>query len=715
MSLAKKILCYFFLITSSFFSPSLIEGAQAATASKPEKTKLCLTMIVKNESRIIERCLGSVKDIVDCISICDTGSTDNTIALIEKFMQTNNIPGKVHRHEWKNFGHNRSLSVLAAQQTLKDLNFSIPDSYLLLIDADMMLEVDPAFSKSELNRDSYLVLQKATDLSYYNTRLIHASLPWVCVGVTHEYWSAPSADLGTQLKTLVIDDRNDGGCKADKFERDIRLLTQGLKDEPDNERYVFYLAQSHMCLSQYEEAIKWYQERIKRGGWKEEVWFSKFMIGECYEGLGKWDLALQAYLEAYQFTPTRAEPLQKIANYYRLHNQPELAYMFAKQGQRIPYPTDHLLFVSHPVYDYQFDEELSIAAFYTRYRDEGFDATDRLILKRNVPGNVKEQAYRNLQYYVQHINLSRYAPINIQLPTVRPGSQLFYNPMNPSILKTDEGYTVICRTANYLQNGGHFLGWLDPLDKSETVRTRNFLVKYDKNFNLLSQKEIIEDLKRERIHRIKIEGLEDCRLVALNKDLWFTCTTCDTNPCGTQQISACRLESTGTDHIIQVDKLTPLIGPNLNRCEKNWLPFVKDNALHMVYSFDPFIIYKPNLETGECETVVNYTPSHDFSHFRGSASPIPFDDGYLLLIHEVAFTDKRYYFHRFVYLDKDFMIKKVSRPFMFLLKGVEYCCGMTTDHSEKDLILTFGIEDREASFCFINLDIVRSMLRELPK
>ena len=38
--------------------------------------KICLTMIVKDEAKIIERCLSSVLDYIDYWIICDTGSTD---------------------------------------------------------------------------------------------------------------------------------------------------------------------------------------------------------------------------------------------------------------------------------------------------------------------------------------------------------------------------------------------------------------------------------------------------------------------------------------------------------------------------------------------------------------------------------------------------------------------------------------------------------------
>ena len=325
MYMNKKINLSLFLFLICIFSPLAIFGnahsfndkREGQEAGEKNQKKICLTMIVKNEEPIIERLLNNVKDVVDCISICDTGSTDRTIAIIEEFIQKARIPGKVHRHEWKNFGYNRSLSVQAAQQTLRDLGFSLPNTYLLFMDADLLLAVEPSFKKDLLQADSYALLKKSHYHSYYYTHLVKAMLPWESVGVTHEYWSCKIPHQCIKLDSLRIDDRDDGNCKADKFERDARLLTQGLKDEPKNERYMFYLATTYKSLKQYDDAIKWYRERILQGGWNEEVWYSMYMIGEAYDEKGEWDHALDAYLEAYQYNSKRSEPLLNIARHYR--------------------------------------------------------------------------------------------------------------------------------------------------------------------------------------------------------------------------------------------------------------------------------------------------------------------------------------------------------------------------------------------------------------
>jgi hypothetical protein len=135
-----------------------------------------------------------------------------------------------------------------------------------------------------------------------------------------------------------------------------------------------------------------------------------------------------------------------------------------------------------------------------------------------------------------------------------------------------------------------------------------------------------------------------------------------------------------------------------------------------IYSYDPFILYKINAENGTCEKVREYEPAYDFSHFRGSAAPIEFDNGYLVLVHEIVLSDdKRHYLHRFLYFDQDFNLIKLSKPFTFFHKGIEYCCGMTMDHANQTCILSIGLEDQEAYLAFIKLEDVRALLELLPK
>ena len=54
-------------------------------------TTVALCMIVKDEELVIRRALESVKHLVDYICVCDTGSSDDTKNVIERFLEEEKI------------------------------------------------------------------------------------------------------------------------------------------------------------------------------------------------------------------------------------------------------------------------------------------------------------------------------------------------------------------------------------------------------------------------------------------------------------------------------------------------------------------------------------------------------------------------------------------------------------------------------------------------
>lgn len=467
------------------------------------------------------------------------------------------------------------------------------------------------------------------------------------------------------------------------------------------------------------DEIQKYLDTIANEGSNEEVWYAKFKLGEINEIMGQWDKALEYYLEAYQFNPGRAEPLEKLSKYYRLQGQNNLAYLFAAHGSKIPHPPENSLFVSPQVYDYRFDEELSIAAYYTPFKDEGLAAIERLTRNKKAPASVRYNAENNMRFYLQNLKNVRLINLPIRLPLLREGSTLRCLPANPSILKTDDGYIAICRCVNFTQRGAMEYKLLEPRpDGKVLTKTRNFLLKYDKDFKLLSQKEIIDEISGPMKHKphTDVEGIEDSRIFKYENALWATCVIWDTNEYHIPQTCLYRLadpdSSPSTDKSrISVDYFIPLQGPDPKRCEKNWLPFIKDGKIYTIYSYDPLIVNQVDPATGRCKEVIRHEQTNDYTTFRGSAAPIKFDEGYLVVIHQVAFAnDGRHYFHRFLKLDNDFQITHVSKPFTYDHNGVEFCCGMTVDHSGKNLIMSLGIEDRQAMLAFVDFDTIRSLL-----
>jgi glycosyltransferase involved in cell wall biosynthesis len=400
-------------------------------------------MIVKNEAKIIKRCLDSAKPIIDFVSICDTGSNDQTPKIIEKWGQENNIPVTMHYEPFKNFGYNRSLAISLAQETYPE------SDYLLLLDADMILEVDSKFDKSSLTESQYLTMQYLGQIKFWLTRLLKNSLPWKSVGVTHEYWDIdyerlnphlhPNYNTIGKLDSLVVNDQEDGGSRTDKFERDKKLLLEGIQDESTPSflkiRYMFYLAQTYICLDELQDAIIWYKKRVNAGGWAEEVFYSLYQIGICYERLDaicstkreqivkeytenslmnqsaidhlleqeekSFALAIQYYHNSWEYRPSRAEPLYQLAKMHRLKGNNNIGLMYAIKGREIPYPKDDILFIDYHVYDYLFDYEISICAYYIENkRYLGRDAQGRLQKKiKELPTIIAEIVTSNSKFY----------------------------------------------------------------------------------------------------------------------------------------------------------------------------------------------------------------------------------------------------------------------------------------------------------------------------
>lgn len=332
----------------------------------PVATNICLNMIVKDEVKVLPRLFSSVKDYIDYYVIVDTGSTDETIALIRREMEQYGLPGEVHEREWKNFGFNRQQALELAVQADKC-------EWVLFVDADEELGVsDPKFYEKLEPGVSYNIEKHHSGERYAVPQLININAnEWRWEGPVHEYIVRVAGPERSETRHDVWiiyhsgeGARSHGVSQEEKYLRDAKILEEYLMEHPGDPRSQFYLGQSYKDAGHFEKAYEAYQKRVELGGWIQERFMAQLNTGQMAILLKMPEsVILQHFLDAYEMRPTRAEALHALARYYRESGQPQKAHLFAKTGVDIQRPDD-ILFVAQWVYDWGMLDEYCVSAYW---------------------------------------------------------------------------------------------------------------------------------------------------------------------------------------------------------------------------------------------------------------------------------------------------------------------------------------------------------------
>ena len=674
---------------------------------------LCLNMIVKNESKIITRLFDSVVSIIDCYCICDTGSTDNTVELIKTYFENKNIQGKIVSEPFKNFAYNRNFALKSAVGM---------SDYVLLMDADMILEIKN-FNKENLkNFDSCYILQGNNDFYYQNMRIVKNNGLFSYVGVTHEYISTPSNNklLHITKDQLFITDYGDGGCKNDKFVRDIKLLTDGIIDEPNNsERYHFYLANSYHDTGNFEKAIETYEKRIKIGGWNQEIWYSYYRIGLCYKKMGKIADAIFTWMNAYDFLPSRTENLYEIINHYRHISKSKLAeffYNMAKDSlnKNKNVNRDSYLFLHNDIYTYKLDYEFTIFAAYVGVNNINDQVV--IVLNNCGDGSINNNLFSNMKFYkdilkpTQVINFGNSVPQNIN-----NNNTIFYS-SSASLINNpyENGYLMNVRYVNYLiDNNGNYLN----CDKY--IITQNKYIKLTKDLKIINDSFLEFNFEDRRYI-----GVEDVRIFYDNysSKMLFIGTGYHKNNTigvvtGEYNINENRLSS--------INEITPFCH---STCEKNWVFVDVKQSINVIYKWYPLQICKINQEKKLLDLVETKEMPRFFSHVRGSTCGFKYikntrlegnnkdnisfsicEEETWFILHMVSYESPRHYYHIFAVFDDSMNLLRYSAPFKFHTEPIEYCLGLVVE--DERVLITYSVWDRETKLGIYDKKYIDSIIK----
>jgi hypothetical protein len=351
---------------------------------------VCLNMIVKNESSAIQRCLNSVKEIIDHWVIVDTGSTDGTQQIIKDCMR--GIPGTLYERPWVNFAYNRTEAL--------DLARNICD-YFLFIDADETLCIQGPFDKESLILDCYLVNVKGKSFAHHSRIAFAKDHPsWSWSGAVHESLVTSATMYADFIHNIMIDaTAEDGNRSTDplKFARDAEVLEQELAKDPNNSRTIFYLAQSYGNAGNLTASLRNYQRRTELAGPHDETFWAYYCVGHLQELL-KFDAKtiMLSFCNAHQCDPARAEPLERLANFYFQNKCYSLAYIVSKFGLDLPMPTQNTSYVHRWVYQYALRILCADSSIYLNNAREAREHYQFLLKQPGIPQEIKNYSEKRL-------------------------------------------------------------------------------------------------------------------------------------------------------------------------------------------------------------------------------------------------------------------------------------------------------------------------------
>lgn len=279
-------------------------------SNMPKAHMLALMMIVKNEASIIADTLDIISKHFgpDYWVISDTGSTDDTKAVIERKMDELGIPGQFADCDWSDFSTNRNHVLNEAVKHAE---------YVVTFDADD--GIDGSFVLPELSHDMYRLRMQSGGASYHRPFILSSKRKWEWVGVLHEYVRCVDA------QPSVADIEGDYfvrhnrvlGCRSSqdsvtKFSRDGDILSAAILDPATPKsmipRYVYYAAQSYRDAGQMDRAVPFFKRTTEMdGGWSEERYLAAMELARHANARGDRMMALEWYGKAGEFSPSRVE------------------------------------------------------------------------------------------------------------------------------------------------------------------------------------------------------------------------------------------------------------------------------------------------------------------------------------------------------------------------------------------------------------------------
>jgi len=297
-------------------------------------------MIVKNEESVLSRCLECVKLFADEIIIVDTGSTDKTKDIANKYTD------KVYDFVWcDDFSMARNYSFSKATM-----------DYVMWLDADDVLEYAEIEKINQLKlnmvADTYM-LKYATSFDemgrpnfvFERERIIKNGSRAVWCGFVHEaivpFGKVEHLDITIQHRKIV----------SHYTKRNLNLFRKALKRGiVFNAREQYYYARELFYWGYYKKSKQELNKFFKMSNkFLPNTIDAILVISKCCENLGEIENAKKWLYEGLNIMPN-AEIACELARIYNMENKIDIAIYFYESALNVSKPTMQGLFVRGDFY-----------------------------------------------------------------------------------------------------------------------------------------------------------------------------------------------------------------------------------------------------------------------------------------------------------------------------------------------------------------------------
>lgn len=210
-----------------------------------------LVMIVKNEGRSLEKCLSRIRKLVDEIYITDTGSTDNTLEIAEKYQ------AHISHFEWNNdFSAARNH---ALAQSACDWNLILDaDEYLVSgkrKDLQHLIEKGGFVGAIQIH-NSYKEANGELSMSCACITRLLPKDTWF-EGRIHEQVISP---LPIMPISIVVEHDGYLHTEKGKGERNLEILLEELRAAPEDSYVLYQAARTLWLMKDYTRADGYFKE-----------------------------------------------------------------------------------------------------------------------------------------------------------------------------------------------------------------------------------------------------------------------------------------------------------------------------------------------------------------------------------------------------------------------------------------------------------------------